>query len=102
MAGVGRRRFVFWLVFIKRARRTGARAARVLEIPPFALINPAPEHARSLEVSGFSLPARYRQTFRADFFEGLSHELLLPATCFLDKNVAEKEPLVDLQIRRHK
>lgn len=57
---------------------------------------------RSLEVSGFSLPARYRQTFRADFFEGLTHELLLPATCFLDKNVVEKEPLVDLQIRGHK
>ena len=38
-------RLFFWLVYIKRARRTRARAARVLEIPPFALINLAPEHA---------------------------------------------------------
>ena len=42
LAGAG---LVFWLVYIKRARRTRARAARVLEIPPFALIKPAPEHA---------------------------------------------------------
>ena len=42
LAGAG---LFFWLVSIKRARREHVRAARVFEIPPFALINPAPEHA---------------------------------------------------------
>ena len=42
LAGAG---LVFRLVNIERARRTRARAARVPEIPPFALIKPAPEHA---------------------------------------------------------
>ena len=42
LAGAG---LVFWLVYIKPARRTRARAARVLEIPSFAPINLAPKHA---------------------------------------------------------